>query len=70
MKRFFTIAAFFWACTFTQQARYMDSCRDMKNEWPQYLLASELKSEPPRFDPSFFPNPGTWTNKKLNTKTD
>jgi hypothetical protein len=45
MKRFFTIAAFFWACTFTQQAQLGPAALvgDMQKEWSGHFLASGQK---------------------------
>jgi len=70
MKRFFTIAAFFWACTFTQQAQHIDSSGDKKNEWSQHMLASGQTDYPSGFDPSFLPNSGTLAKKNLYTTKD
>lgn len=47
MKRFFTIAAFFWACTFTQQAQHpsSESSEEDKTAWAPHLMASVQKSD-------------------------
>jgi hypothetical protein len=39
MKKFLTIAAFFWACTFTQQAQHIES--KGFNKWSNDILTYE-----------------------------
>ena len=68
MKRFFTIAAFFWACTFTQQAQHIDSSGDMKNEWSQHMLASGQKNDSLGINPAFTPNSRTMTKQPFHTE--
>ncbi|MDO8968690.1 hypothetical protein [Algoriphagus sp.] len=47
MKRFFIGAAFFWACTFTQQAQHpsSESHGEDKTAWAPHLMASVEKSD-------------------------
>jgi hypothetical protein len=47
MKRFFIGAAFFWACTFTQQAQHSSFESQGENKaaaWSNHLIASGEKS--------------------------
>lgn len=43
MKKFLTIAAFFWACTFTQQAQHIES-KDF-NKWSNDILTYEQNND-------------------------
>lgn len=43
MKKFLTIAAFFWACTFTQQAQHIESM-DF-NKWSNDTLTYEQNND-------------------------